>query len=69
MPRQYAAELPDPLAQELVSPSIVVTAGLWSYAGRALADTEALQDREPAHSRVNFANGVSRLLRVASPDC
>jgi AcrR family transcriptional regulator len=52
-------------ARELVSLMILLVAGLWPFANPSAAVAEAVQDPRLAHSRVDFADRLSRSLQVA----
>lgn len=61
---QYVTALTQPAARELVGLSIVVTAGLWPFANPSPQVVEALEDPRLAHTRVDFAERLSRALRI-----
>ncbi|MGW0299639.1 TetR family transcriptional regulator [Streptomyces anthocyanicus] len=63
--RQHATALTQPAARELVALAIVVTAGLWPFANPSPQVVEALEDPRLAHTRVDFAERLSRALRIA----
>lgn len=56
--------LPPPAARELVSLTVVCTAGLWPFAHPSPAVDEALQDPALAGVRVDFAARLGRALRL-----
>lgn len=63
--RQHVPDLTQSASRELVSLTIVLTAGLWPFANPSPAVAEALEDSELAHTRVDFAERLSRALHVA----
>ena len=65
MLRRHATALTQPAARELVGLLIVVTAGLWPFANPSPQVVEALEDPRLAHTRVDFADRLSRALRIA----
>lgn len=52
-------------ARELVSLTVVCTAGLWPFAHPSEAVAEAQRDPELAGTRVDFAERLGRTLHVA----
>lgn len=53
-------------ARELVSLTVVCTAGLWPFANPSPAVAEAQQDPGLAHTKVDFADRLGRTLHVAA---
>jgi AcrR family transcriptional regulator len=53
-------------ARELVALTILLVAGLWPFANPSPAVAEAVRDPRLAHSRVDFADRLSRSLQVAA---
>ncbi|GLZ60504.1 TetR family transcriptional regulator [Micromonospora parva] len=62
--RQRIPALTVPASRELVALSILLIAGLWPFANPSPAVAEAVQDPLLAHSRVIFADRLSRALLV-----
>ncbi len=62
--RQRIPALTVPASRELVALSILLIAGLWPFANPSAAVAEAVQDPLLAHSRVIFADRLSRALLV-----
>lgn len=58
--RRHISHPTEPGARELVSLSIVCTAGLWPFAHPSPAVAEAVQDPGLVHHRVDFAQRLSR---------
>ncbi|MEU3414561.1 hypothetical protein ABZ760_25410 [Streptomyces sp. NPDC006658] len=56
-------------ARELVSLTVVCTAGLWPFAHPSPAVAEAQQDLGLAHARVDFAEDSATPCTWPSPDC
>ncbi|MEV0847205.1 TetR family transcriptional regulator [Streptomyces sp. NPDC049954] len=63
--RGHIPDLTESAARELVSLSIVCTAGLWPFAHPFPAVAEAVRAPELAHHRVDFAQRLGRSLHVA----
>ncbi|MET9880969.1 TetR family transcriptional regulator [Actinacidiphila glaucinigra] len=63
---QHIAPLPRPAARELVSLTVVYTAGLWPFAYPSEAVAEAQRDPELADTRVDFAERLGRTLHIAA---
>ncbi|CAL9340503.1 TetR family transcriptional regulator [Streptomyces sp. enrichment culture] len=63
--RHHLPELTPAAAVELVSLTVVCTAGLWPFAHPSPAVAEAQRDPGLAHTRVDFAERLGRTLHVA----
>ncbi|MGY0021475.1 TetR family transcriptional regulator [Streptomyces sp. YJ-C3] len=63
--RQHIAGLTPATARELVSLTVVCTAGLWPFAHPSPAVAEAQQAPELADTRVDFADRLGRTLHIA----
>lgn len=63
--REHITALTPSAARELVSLTVVSTAGLWPFAHPSPAVAEAQQDPELAHTRVDFPDRLSRTLHIA----
>lgn len=61
----HITDLSPSQARELVSLTVVCTAGLWPFAHPSPAVAEAQQDPELADTRVDFAQRLGRTLHVA----
>ncbi|GGJ29396.1 TetR/AcrR family transcriptional regulator [Streptomyces brasiliensis] len=64
--RRYIPELTPSAARELVSLTVVCTAGLWPFAHPSAAVAEAQRDPELADTRVDFAERLGRTLHVVA---
>ncbi|MFC4330855.1 TetR family transcriptional regulator [Streptomyces andamanensis] len=62
--REHLTALTPAAARELVSTAILLTAGLWPFAHPSPAVTQAQQDPGLAHTRVDFADRLSRALHI-----
>ncbi|MFF4792935.1 hypothetical protein ACFY2M_24895 [Streptomyces sp. NPDC001276] len=63
--RRYITVLTPSAARELVSLTIVYTAGLWPFAHPSGAVAEAQRDPELADTKVDFADRLGRTLHIA----
>lgn len=64
--RQHISALSPAAARELVSLTVVCTAGLWPFAHPSPAVVEAQQDPELAATKVDFAERLGRTLHIAA---
>lgn len=64
--RLHIPALSPPAARELVSLTVVTTAGLWPFAHPSPAVAQAQQDPELAHTKVEFPTRLARALHIAA---